>query len=330
MGKTFLRNGALALVGIVSMIALGWAAAKIAGPPAQTTATQGRAASSGWSLSGLFGGKTFDLSGLQAWKDKYPHDVVNGRTLFDDPGFIAAMNSTMGEKLYQTFDNEQKHASKFLVVPIEQDGEVLRMVISNLAGDNAFNATVFINPNKGVIDVYWSEYSSKDDGRSEMLLHNGERFEVGQGLLSPDITYAQLSSAEKFAAFLKGEQAKFLGTWKGDYDEKVGNARLFVKRTITITGDPAKPGGLRYRQEENMEARGGTFTCTKTSLNNRVYEGVVRVTGGTASLEPTTVSNPNCGTPSFFFKLINGALVRDTSSFDGSTKRAPQTLTKVN
>lgn len=327
MGKTFLRNSALALVGIVSMIALGWAAAKIAGP---TSASQSRAASSGWSLSGLFGGKTFDLSGLQAWKDKYPHVVVNGHALFDDPGFIAAMNSTMGEERYQLFSHEKDTASKFLIHPVEQDGEVLRTNIANLAGDNAFDATIFMDTKKGVIDVYWKEYRTQGGWHSEMMLHNGDRFEVDQGRLISDIKHAQLASAEKYTTFLKGEQAKFLGTWKGEYDEKVGNARLFVKRSITITGDPAKPGGLHYSHEENMEARGGTFTCTKTSTNNRVFEGVVQVSGDTANFEAKTISNPNCGTPTFFFKLINGALVRHARFDDAPMKGGQQILTKVN
>lgn len=331
MGKTFLRNCALALVGIVSMIALGWAAAKIAGPPEQMSASQARTTSSGWSLSKLFGGNRLDLSGLQAWKGKYPHDVLNGRELFDDPGCIAAMKNALGEERYKIFANERKHGTKFLHNPVEQDGQVLRTEVTNLEGDNTFNAIIFIDTANGFIDVHWSSFDQKNGWRSEMLLHNGERFEVDNVRPMFDIKHAQLASAEKYAAFLKGEQAKFLGAWKGEFDEKVNSARLSVKRTITITGDPAKPNGLRYRQEENMEVRGGTFTCTKTSTNNRVYEGVVNVSGDTADFVAKTISNPECGTPTFCFKLVDGALVRYAASFANEPmKGGQQRLTKVN
>lgn len=178
--------------------------------------------------------------------------------------------------------------------------------------------------------MYWNEYRGKDGWRSEMLLHKGGRFEVDEGRLFPDIKHAHLTSADNYAAFLKGKRAKFLGTWKGACDEKVGGARLFVNRTIAITGDPAKPGGLRYRQEENREARGGIFTCTRTSANNRVYEGIVHISGDTATFEAKIISNPDCGTPTFRFKLVNGALARYAASFaDTPLKGGQQTLAKV-
>jgi len=329
MQKKFFQNAALSLIGIVSMIGLGWVAAKIAGPPSPTVA-QGSPSSSS-NFFHFFKGNTVDLSAIRIWEGKYPSDLVNGHTLFDDPGFIQATNATMGEKLYQKFRNEEMHASKFLTDPIILDGQVLRVHTTNLAGNSPFEATIFINTSEGFADVYWNETDSAGTEHSEMLLHSGEHFAIDTGQPLSDIKYAQLSSLETYTAYLKGEQSKFVGKWYGSFEEPVGGSRLSITRTITVTGDPSKPNGLRYRQDENMQVNRGLFTCTQSNTLNRVYEGVTKVAGNGVQFYAESYTNKNCTPPPVFsYKLENGLLLRQYTSFSNASSRSgPQALKKL-
>ncbi|SNR91622.1 hypothetical protein SAMN04488503_1893 [Humidesulfovibrio mexicanus] len=331
MGGKTVKNILLGLAACLCMIALGWVAAKIAGPPAAHSAAQESQAPTRGFFARLFDrSKRFDLSGLKAWEGKPPHEEINGQMLFDHSGFTAAFKETLGEERYRRFVKEAKPGSIFFGMSVERDGRVLRYDVMSFTDTQPFVAVIFMDPEEGFIDAVWNEGNPGQDARAEMFLHTGEHFPVDLAQVRSGLEHSRLASEKQYAAYLEGEQAKFLGVWSGTFYTRASRTRIHTTRTITVTGDPTKINGLRYKQVELMETSQGIFTCNRSSTLSRTFEGVANVYDGVAVFSPKSMTEPQCGdVPPLKYTYDNGVLVRERAAYPRHEGELCEPLRKV-
>jgi len=256
-------------------------------------------AAAAWSLpfQSAVAGDAPDLTPLRQWIGKTPFDTIGTHKLFDDKLFQEAFKKTAGDKIFKLFMSEYKQGGRYFQSDaiVEDDG-LMRVYVQNLSGSPA-NSTMFINVEKGYMDICWNDLSdpkTNAPGLNAMLLHTGEKVKV-KFLACQDVNYKAVTSKD-FSEKLKREQAAFLGTWSGQFVVDLGQGnKVQVSRSVAIAGNPSEPDGLRYTHKENYKSlSGGTFNCTKKSEVEVVFEGAVNVDGATADFIQTKASPPDC------------------------------------
>lgn len=316
MGGKTVKNILLGLAACLCMVALGWVAAKIAGPPAADSAAQeSQAPTRGFFAKFFDRSKRFDLSGLKAWEGKHPVDAINGQTLFDHPEFKAALKETLGEELYKIFEHEAHHGEKFIGTPFKRDGQVLRMEATAHIGTPPFDVIIFMNTDEGFIDVFWSELIGGKDDSTRMHLHNGTSFPVDFSAIS--LSHKQLASAEAYAAYYREQQSKFLGTWSNTFGVQNGRNQITITRTIMVSGDPAKPNGLTFKQNEDVQIFNGVTAPKKLQ---KQYEGTVEVEDDVASFYSAADTRLGRKFPMLRYSYDHGTLVYHGANCKGSAK----------
>lgn len=332
MGKRVILKSVLGVVALLAMVGVGWLAAKLAGPSGAAqpaaSATQPETGTGGF-FARLFGP---DLSHLKAWEGGYAFDVKEGRNLLADEKFNKALKKTLGNEIYDKFSEEVKRSKKLLSVPITNEDGVLRVDLSNLAGYTTFNMSVFVDTKESTLDVCWYEDEPQKESGPDMILHTGERFTLGSGYrMCEDFPFKSIATKAAYASTVQAEQSPLLGTWSGTFPDHQGRAQFTVTRSMTISGDPSVPGGLRFKQTEHVQMHNGSFNCVNSSTLDLTYEGPVKMDGNMVSCSPSSYSNPACGRPSFYYQLKNRELVRNNGMFgDKPMNGGSQRLRKVN
>lgn len=320
---------------VVAMVGLGWAVAKIAGPPSPIANQVAPAAPPAGGVANVPAEpRNTALACLQAWVGKNPSDKVNGRALFEIPAFTAALRKTLGTERYDELSSAPDWRQQYFEDVVKNEGGLIRIDIGSLSTGAEFNASVIVNPETSAVDACWV---SADEYRTEtglgdptdVLLHTGQKYRMGsqlcmelpaQGIANP-VAYLTRQAAVK---------KSLIGTWTGSFSEN--HARGVVcslSRQLTFRDNPSAPDELFFEMKEQGVANNGIFTCTRSNRFEESVQGNATIKGDTIDLSCNTRGKPDCiKDPNLRLQLQGDRLMQKDDSV--SPMKLDQPLAKTN
>jgi len=234
---------------------------------------------------------------LRAWNEKIAFDKIKGKTLLENKLFADAFKSTAGAALYKKIIADlHSHNRYFQTAPIQTDHGIMRVDLDNLAGSAPYDASFFISPENGFIDVCWDNQGEGKKHWSTMFLHNGRKITLNSERCS-DLSYVDIMSQANYDQHLLKLQSPLIGIWQGSYNTDLGNGHYqTVTKQILISGQPDKVNGLIFKSKESYIINRGTYKCTNTNSVIAQREGFARVDaqGNSVLFEVKKGSNEKC------------------------------------